>query len=61
MSDLQRAADICDELSAKLAEAGNSGKAHERIDEMIAACEWAQQQVAEIMGSFSRCRRDGQN
>lgn len=32
------------------------GRAHEMIDELVAACERAQQQVAEIMASFSRCR-----
>ena len=49
MSDIERAAAICDELSAKLAEAGNSGNAHERIDELVAACERAHREIVEIM------------
>jgi len=41
---------ICDELAALFREAGESGNAFERVDELVAACERAAREVAEIAG-----------
>lgn len=49
MSDTERAAQIMDELSTALREAGESGKAYERIDELVAACERAACEVGGIV------------
>ena len=49
MSDLEKAARICDELEAVFRDAAASGRAHERIDELVAACERAQQKIAALI------------
>ena len=49
MSDTERAAEIMFELSAKCAEVANGGKAHERLDELVAACERARDEVARLV------------
>ena len=49
MSDTESMAAICFELSAKFAEAANSGKGHEMIDELVDACERAQQEIAALL------------
>ena len=51
MSDLMRAADICDELAAVFRTA-----TWENFNAVQEACERAKLQMAEIMASFSRCR-----
>ena len=48
-SNTERAAAICFELSAVFAEAARSGRAHERIDELVAACERAQREIAALV------------
>lgn len=48
MSDVERAAAICDELAAVFMEAGRSGRAHEMIDELVAACEQAHREIARL-------------
>ena len=49
MSDTERAAAICFELSARFREAADSGKAHEYIDELVAASERAAQEIAALV------------
>ena len=49
MSDLKRAADICDELAEMFREAADSGKAHERIDELVAALDHASQEITALV------------
>ena len=49
MSDLKRAAAICDELAEVFRDAVTSGRTYEMLDELIAAIERAQQEVAEII------------
>ena len=48
MSDTERTAAICFDLSAKFREAADSGRGHECIDELVAACERAQQEIAAL-------------
>ena len=49
MSDTKRAAEICDELSAVFMEAARSGRAHEMIDELMAAIEEAGHEIARMV------------
>ena len=49
MSDTERAAAICFELSAKVREAADSGRGHECIDELVAACERAAREIGCII------------
>lgn len=51
MSDTRTLANIAFELSAKFAEAARSGRAHEMIDELNAACERAAREVGEIVAA----------
>ena len=49
MSDLKRAADICDELAEMFRDAADSGSGHECIDELVAACERAAREIGCII------------
>lgn len=49
MSNLEKAARICDELEAVLRNAAASGRAHECIDELVAACERARDEIARMV------------
>lgn len=51
MPGIKRAAAICGELAAMFREAGESGKALEHIDELVAAAERAANAVAATAGA----------
>ena len=49
MSDTERAAAICFELSAKFREAADSGRGLECIDELVAALDHASREITALV------------